>query len=405
MAKTDTITEEALVPDYTLPDPLTFEEGTPVEDPESWLTQRRPEVLSLFEHHVYGRAPARPETTFFETTSVTEGALNGKAIRKEVTVRFREAEATPRLNVLIYLPAGLHQPVPLFLGLNFNGNHTIHPDPAITPATGWVRNNPDIGIEDHRATEANRGAASGRWPVDLILERGYGLATIYCGDIDPDYDDGFENGVHTLYPRDDSRGDAWGTIAAWAWGLSRGLDYLETDGDVDAERVAVIGHSRLGKTALWAGATDPRFALVVSNDSGCGGAALSRRRFGETVKAINQAFPHWFCTNFKRYNDNESALPVDQHQLIALIAPRPAYVASAAEDLWADPRGEFLGAKNANPVYQLLGTEGLPTTSMPPVNRPAMGTLGYHIRAGGHDITDYDWEQYLTFADHHLRNP
>ncbi|MGC9347117.1 MAG: acetylxylan esterase [Anaerolineae bacterium] len=403
MEKADILTDESQVPDYALPDPLAFEDGAPVGNAETWLSQRRPEVLSLFEYHVYGRAHARPETTFFETTAVADDALNGKAIRKEVTVRFSEKADSPRLNLLLYLPSEAHQPVPLFLGLNFHGNHTIHSDPGITVATGWARNNPALGVENHQAAEAKRGAASGRWPVERILQRGYGLATIYCGDIDPDYHDSFENGVHALFPRDDSAGDAWGTIAAWAWGLSRGMDYLETDGDVDERQVAVIGHSRLGKTALWAGATDPRFALVISNNSGCGGAALSRRRFGETVKAINNTFPHWFCTNFEQYNDNERALPVDQHELIALIAPRPVYVASAEGDLWADPRGEFLGAKGADPVYRLLGTDGLPASSMPPVHEPSVGTIGYHIRAGGHGITDYDWEQYLNFADRHLQ--
>ena len=403
MNKIDTMTEESQVPDYTLPDPLTFEDGASVDTAEAWLQQRRPEVLSLFEYHVYGRAPARPETLLFETTSVADDALNGRAIRKEVTIRFDDRPDSPSLNLLIYLPQKAHPPIPLFLGLNFHGNHTIQPDPEITLATGWARNNTKIGVEHHRAAEANRGAASGRWPVPLILGRDYGVATIYCGDIDPDYHDGFENGVHALFRRDDSTGDAWGTIAAWAWGLSRALDYLETDGDVDEERVAVIGHSRLGKTALWAGATDIRFALAVSNNSGCGGAALSRRRFGETVAAINTTFPHWFCTNFRDYNNNEDALPIDQHELIALIAPRPVYVASAAEDLWADPRGEFLAAKGADPVYRLLGTEGLPAPSMPSVHEPSAGTIGYHIRAGGHGITDYDWEQYLDFADRHLQ--
>lgn len=397
--------DESKVPKYKLPDPLKISFFKKVKNKKTWVNNRRPEIFLLFEKYVYGKAPERPDNMKFKVHSIELNALKGKAVRKQVSVYFSDKKDSPKMDILIYLPKGRSKPIPTFLALNFYGNHSIIDDPGVIISKNWMRNNEGYGIVNNRATEASRGIRSSRWAVEKILHRGYGLATIYYGDIDPDFDDGFQNGVHPLFYKDGQtkpEPDEWGSISAWAWGLSRAMDYFETDYDIDHNKIIVMGHSRLGKTSLWAGASDERFAIVISNNSGCGGAALSRRAIGETVKKINSSFPHWFCDNFNKFNDNEKELPVDQHELIALIAPRPVYIASAEQDRWADPRGEFLSAKYASPVYRLLKTDGLATEKMPELNKSIQSTIGYHIRSGKHDVTDYDWEQYLDFADKHL---
>ena len=397
--------DESKVPGFDLPDPLKLVSGQPVRTARQWKEKRRPEILRLFQQHVYGKAPGRPPQMVFRTVESSSKALGGTAIRKQVRVLFDGTDKGPQMDLLIYLPAKAKAAVPVFVGLNFNGNHAIHSDPAIHLARSWHRDNADQGYVNNRATEKSRGLSASRWSVGRCLAAGFGVATIYCGDIDPDYHDEFQNGVHPLSYKDGQkapRANQWGTIAAWAWGLGRAVDYFEIDRQIDQKRVILLGHSRLGKTALWAGARDRRFAIVISNNSGCGGAALSRRRFGETVWRINNSFPHWFCGNFKKYDNKEDTLPVDQHMLVALIAPRPVYVASATGDRWADPRGEFLSALHADPVYRLLGTEGLGTDKMPKADAPVHGRIGYHLRTGRHDVTDYDWKQYIAFAGKHF---
>jgi hypothetical protein len=382
--------------DLNLPDPLTTAGGKTVDSTKAWEQTRRPEILELFRKHVYGRAPlGRPKKMTFELLETSDKALNGRATRKQVRVRFIGDAAGPHMDILIYLPNKQPGPAKLFVGMNFMGNHTVHQDSAIlmnSNYTPWGR--------------GKRGSESSLWPVEAVLKRGYGVATIHCADVDPDKHDKFKNGVHGAfdpihYPKGRPQ-DAWGTIGAWAWGLSRAMDYFETDKDIDHRKVAVLGHSRLGKTALWAGAQDKRFAIVISNNSGCTGAALSKRLKGERITMVNRAFPHWFCQNYRRYNNKEKALPVDQHLLIALMAPRPVYVASAEKNSRADPKGEFLSGVYAEPVYALFGLTGLETKDMPAVNKPINhGHIGYHIRAGKHDLTAYDWTCFMDYADQH----
>lgn len=396
-------------PAYTLPDPLVGCDGARVADAAAWRTKRRGELLELWAREVYGRTPAgAPPRMHAQVTAAERAALGGAATRKEITVWFDAGTNGPAMHVLLYVPNARQRPNagwPAFLGLNFYGNHTVSRDPGITLSRAWmVRGAP--GVVDHRATDASRGGDAAKWPIERILARGYAVATVYCGDLCLDRPDGLASGVSAWLGgagTEDRATDAWGAIGVWAWGLSRALDYLATDPDIDAARVAVHGHSRLGKAALWAAAQDERFALAISNESGCGGAALSKRIHGETVAKINAQFPHWFAKAFRRYDDREAALPVDQHELLALVAPRPLYVASAEDDDWADPRGEFLAVKAAEPVYRLFGLEGPATADVPRVHAPTGGALRYHVRAGAHDMTAYDWEQYLAFADEWLK--
>lgn len=400
-------TDEAFVPNYSLPELLTCLDGSKVESQEGWANKRREEILRLFSEHVYGKTPSEECEVRKEELSKDVEVLSGKAIRKEIRVHFSLNDRKTYMDILIYLPKNRPTPAPLFLGLNFWGNHSISDDPGITLSQRWMRGTPELGIVNDRATEASRGTRSDKWSIEMVLERGYGLATIYCGDLDTDIDDGYENGIHPLFynqGQTQPKENEWGTIGAWAWGLSRALDIFEGEDMIDASKVAVMGHSRLGKTALWAAAQDERFAMAISNNSGCTGAALSRRRFGETVERINRVFPHWFCNNYRQFNNREEELPIDQHMLISLVAPRPVYVASASEDLHADPKGEFLSCLHAEPAYHLHSLDGLEQSYFPAVEEPIhKGHIGYHLRTGKHSVEPYDWECFLDFADRYLK--
>lgn len=259
-------------------------------------------------------------------------------------------------------------------------------------------------MKDNHATEACRGIDARQWPVEEILSRGYAFATFYRGDLDRDRKGEFAESIRSDYPALQKSDDNFSTIGAWAWGLSRALDYLETNRSIDPRRVVLFGWSRLGKAALWAAATDQRFAAVISNESGAGGAKLFRHGRGETIQMLNTEFPYWYCRNFRKYNGEDTRLPFDQHEMLALIAPRPLYIASATGDWKSDALGEFLSAKAVSPVYRLLGTPGLPVENWPAVNTPVLGVISYHVRTGRHDVTGYDWEQYLRFCDKYVKH-
>ncbi len=386
---------------YPIPNVLECFDGSTVNDSAKWWNTKRPELYNFFEEHVYGKMPDKKIALKYKTLRINNNALNGKAIRKELRIYFSELDTSLYMDILMYLPKNKDS-VPIFLSYNFFGNQCINKDTGIYITQHWVPWQNKYGTRNFKATDTTRGIESERWPIDTILSSGYGIASIYCGDVDPDYDDGFKNGVHKLFYRSGQEkpdSNEWGTISAWAWGLSRAMDFLETETLVDNKRVIVLGHSRLGKAALWAGASDVRFAAVISNNSGCTGAKLSKRMTGESIEKINTKFPYWFCGNYKKYINKEKLLPVDQHELIALIAPRPVYIASASLDNNADPEGEFLATKFAAPVYELLGAGTLAADSMPVAEHPIKSIISYHLRTGSHNILLYDWLQYINFAD------
>lgn len=387
--------DEAKMPPYVLPALMKNADGSPVTTAAEWTSKRRSELLALFESKMFGRAPERPALAF-EVQEETTPALDGKAVRKQVKVFVTGKKEGPGFSLLIYAPAvAAKTPVPFFLGLNFAGNRSVLADPKILPRIEPAQEKTADGKSAPAPMSAELGFQTSRWQVEWLISQGYGTATAWSWDIDPDYDDGFKNGAHALYPElEKSRtGESWGTIAAWAWGLRIAMDYLEKEPLCDARHVALHGHSRLGKAALWAGATDSRFDIVISNESGCGGAALSKRIYGETVGRINTVFPHWFCSNYHQWNQREQEMPFDQHELLALIAPRALFVGSAEGDQWADPTGERLALEAAAPAFFLTNGD-----AKNPKSPLLQARQAYFIRPGNHDVMDSDWQAWVDFA-------
>ena len=397
---------------YPLPNPLISIDGSPFVDAKTWREKRRPEILQLFANEVFGNTPASTTGVHFQTDSIDKHALNGLAVRKQITVFFSADERGPKMHVLLYLPAGVRKRVPVFVGLNFFGNETVNADPGIDLPEVWMKDTADAKLSyggellphhKQRAPESARGLSEHLWQVEKILGRGFGLATAYCGDIEPDFLGGIKYGLRWTFVRPGQTqpaGDEWGALGAWAWGLRRIADYLETDKSVDSKRLILTGFSRLGKAAMWSGAQDTRFAMIISSESGVGGASLYRATTAETIEHLNTAFPYWFAANFHKYTGHPEQVPVDGNLLLSLMAPRPLYVASAEEDRSSDPPAEYLSAVEASKVYQLLGKQGLSDRAMPAVDSPVSnGVVGYHVRSGKHDVTAYDWDQYLAFAE------
>lgn len=380
--------DEDKVSPYTLPDPLVLRNGQPVRDAATWWKQRRPEILQSYETEIYGRIPANAPKATFETVETDPQAMNGTAVRKLVLVHFGEKPDGPVVHLHLYLPAKATAPVPVLLHAVFFSTPPIPGQPLPPGPPG-------------------RPAFRETGPIADILARGYGYASFRYGEIQPDNANTFQSGIIalTLAPgQTKPAADEWGTISAWAWAASRALDYFESDAAVDARRVALIGHSRLGKMVLWAGARDRRFALVFSSCSGEMGAALARRDFGETVDDMAANYGYQFAGNFQKYPGHWSDMPVDAHMLIALNAPHPVFITGGTQDLWADPRGEFLAEVAAGPVYRLLGKQDLGVSDGPPLDTPLItGDLGFHYHTGGHTITAADWNAFLAFADRHLK--
>lgn len=383
----DVIYEENQIPHYDLPPLLVTAEGKPVTTAEQWRNVRRPQILSLFSNLVYGRVPepTSPIETGFTVQNSDPEFMGGRATRKEVQIRFRNDKGEAEMLVLVFVPNRSDKPVPAIMKHSFNNTRS----------------------HDFDAHPLHRDRLRNGWPLGEILDRGYALVAVYQQDLVRHNEVEFLSGIHPLFYRKGQsfpKANEWGVLSVMAWGAVRAMDYLETDRDIDASRVAILGHSKCGKAALWTAAQDERFAMAISAQSGCAGAALWRRRSGETLAKMVTRFPYWLCRNASKFVNQEDDLPVDQHMLLACIAPRPVYVHSGVEDTWADPRGEYLSAYYASEVYRLLGRKGLTSKALPPVGEAIIKSdVGYHIREGGHSVEDQDWQHFLDFADYHFR--
>jgi len=391
---------EAKVGSYTLVDPLIMNDGKPVKNAKTWWEKRRPEIEEIFEAQQYGRDPGRPADESFDVTDQGTPALDGKAIRRQVTISFSKDPSWPKIHLLIYLPANEHKAVPMFFSINFGAVQNAVDDPGITPQEVW---DPKTNTKEMPP----KGRGFGRLDVTPLLDAGFGVATYYYGDVDPDYLNGFSNGirVHYLKPGETDRGpEDWGSIAAWAWGMSRVEDYFETDPAIDAKRVAIHGVSRLGKTVMWAGAHDRRFAAVIASCSGEGGAALSHRDYGETIAHLTAPtrYPYQFAANYAKWGGFPDHAPMDANLLVAMVAPRPLLLQTGNTDYWSDPKGEFLAEVAAGAVYKLLGKDPLDTNEWPAARTPILHDLAYYMHDGGHGMVPTDWEIYVQFLKMHL---
>ena len=399
---------------YTLPDPLKLNNGTPVTDAKTWFQKRRPEIVKLIEDNWYGKSPGRPKDLNFEVTENAAPAFDGKATRSQITIYFNKQRTGPKMDLLLYLPANATGPVPVLLNMSFFGNNlTVPTDPNVKVGRRWDRESRTqvaatpmqrtaTGIAAPPANRVMRG-----FPVEQFLAAGIGVATFNKDDLAPDFTGTEGMGVKELYLKSGQTRpaeDEWGAIAAWAWGASRALDYLETVHGVDAKRVAIHGVSRLGKTALWAGASDERFGMVIASCSGEGGAAIARRNYGETLAhmAAPTRFPYQFAGNYAKYATRVNEWPVDANMLISLIAPRPLLLQTGNTDKWSDPYGEFLAAVAAGPVYRLLGKQGLETTRFPAPGEPILHDLAYYMHDGGHGTVPSDFDVYIRFMNMHF---